>query len=110
MTTRTSTPTIEWPGLSGQTYTYYIFPIGTFLKDVPGNYVFAKESRPGFWTPIYVGETGSLAERFDNHHKMPCIKANGATHIHAHESNTNALVRRTEEQDIINRWNPPCNG
>lgn len=43
MTTR---PTIEWPGKTGQTYTYYIFPIDTNFDPNPGNYVFAKETSP----------------------------------------------------------------
>lgn len=105
----TTTRTIEWSGRSGRSYTYYIYPIGTPLKKVPGNYVFARETKPRRWTPIYVGETGDLSERFDNHHKMTCIKAKGATHIHAHASSAVAQERRSEERDIIGKWSPPCN-
>ena len=111
MTTTTATPkTIKWTGKTGQTYLYYIFPIGHTLKQVPGNYIFAKETQSGPWTSIYAGETGDLSERFDNHHKMSCIKRNGATHIHAHESSSDASKRRVEEKDITDRWDPPCNG
>jgi len=110
MTTTTSTPTINWAGKTGQTYLYYIYPIGSSLKQVPGNYIFAKQTQPGRWTPIYAGETGDLSERFDHHHKMACILQRGATHIHAHASSSDVAKRRLEEKDITDRWNPPCNG
>ena len=110
MTTPTSTPTIKWTGKTGQTYLYYIYRIGSSLKQVPGNYIFAKQIQPERWILIYGGETGDLSERFDDHHKMSCIKQNGATHIHAHASSPNASNRRVEEKDIIDRWNPICNG
>lgn len=106
----TKTQTIKWTGKSDRTYLHYVYPIGYTFKQVPGNYIFAKETQPGRWTPIYAGETGDLSERFDNHHKMPCIRSQGPTHIHVHESSTNAIARRAEERDIIDRWNPPCNG
>ena len=106
MTTR---PTIEWPGKKGQSYTYYIFPIDTNFDQNPGNYVFAKETSPRRWTPVYIGETSDLSERFDNHHKMPCIRRAGATHIHAHINRAGAQARRSEEADLVNRWKPQCN-
>ena len=74
--TTTQAPTITWTGESGSNYKYWICPMGTFFKEAPGNYIFAKETSPGRWTPIYIGQTGDLSERFDNHHKMPCITPN----------------------------------
>ena len=106
----TKVETINWPGRSGQNYRYFVYPIGTSFKDVPGNYVFAKRTYNGSLVPIYVGQTGNLSERFDNHHKMLCILRNGASHICVHESSTSVAVRMAEEQDIIVRWSPPCNG
>jgi len=102
--------TIQWDGKAGKTYKYWIYRIGQQLKAVPGNYVFAKETESNRFRPIYVGETANLSERFDNHHKMDCIKANGATHICAHVNETGEANRRAEEQDIIAKWNPVCNG
>jgi len=101
--------TITWTGASGKGYTYFIYPIGTEFNAVPGNYIFAKETTPHTYAPIYIGQTGNLSERFDNHHKMPCIKRNGATHIHAHTSSEKEEVRLAEETDLIRKWNPPCN-
>ena len=89
---------------------YWIYTIGTTFTDKKGaNYVFAKETTKGTFRPIYVGETGDLSERFDNHHKMPCIKENGATHIHV-RINTDESSRLVEESDLIKNYNPVCNG
>ena len=105
----TTTQTVTWPGQSGKQYTYEVYRIGTNFNKVPGNYIFAKQTVTG-WIPIYIGETSDLSQRFDNHHAMPCIKRNGATHIHAHKSSSDANVRRAEESDLIKRWKPSCNG
>lgn len=102
-------PTILWDGKSGKEYKYWIFEIGHPLKQVPGNYCFAKETEPSKWRPIYFGETGDLSERFDNHHKMPCIRQEGATHIHTHESSADKETRLAEESDLVERWHPKCN-
>ncbi len=105
------TPTIDWAGKSGKTYRHWIFPLPPNFKAEEGNYVFAKETAPnnGKWLPIYIGQTENLNERFDDHHAMPCIKRNGATHIHAH-ANKSKQTRLDEEAGLIAEWNPPCNG
>lgn len=109
MSSNVTTKTIIWTGASGVQYKYWIHPIGTDFKAVPGNYIFARETEPGRHSPIYIGETSDLSERFDNHHKMHCIKRNGATHIHVHQSSNVKEERRQEESDLIARWNPHCN-
>lgn len=101
--------TITWKGASGEDYKYWIYPIGKDFDQVPGNYIFAKEGNPNQWYPIYIGETGDLSERFDNHHRITCIKRNGATHIHAHKSSGVAADRRLEESDLIAKWRTSCN-
>lgn len=99
----------NWHGQSGKTYSYYIYEIGEEFKEVPGNYIFAKETEPRTWEAVYIGQTGDLNERFDDHHKMPCIRQNGATHIHTHESSPDESVRQAEETDLIQYHNPVCN-
>jgi predicted GIY-YIG superfamily endonuclease len=102
-------PSMLWPGKSGKEYKYWIYTIGTTFTDKKGaNYIFAKETTKGSYKPIYIGQTDDLSERFDNHHKMPCIKRNGATHIHVH-INTDESSRLKEESDLIEKWNPICN-
>jgi len=102
-------PTITWGGKSGKEYKYWIYDIGTTFTEVPGNYVFAKKAETGKFRPIYAGETEDLSARFDNHHKMPCIKENGATHICVHRNDDGEKARKAEEQDIIAQWHPICN-
>jgi predicted GIY-YIG superfamily endonuclease len=100
---------IDWQGISGKTYHYWIHELNTLFKEVPGNYIFARETKPRTFTPIYIGQTSNLNERFENHHKMPCIRKNGATHIHTHTSSSTETARLAEEQDLINKWNTACN-
>lgn len=101
--------TIDWPGKSGMSYKYEIYPIGTSFKEKPGNYIFAKETRPGSWAPVYIGQTKNLADRLADHEKEACAKRNGATHVHAHTNDGGEDVRRAEEVDLITRWSPTCN-
>jgi len=102
--------TITWEGTSGKTYKYWIYDIGYDNFDaVPANYIFTKETEPQTHRPIYIGETEDISERFDNHHKIDCIKKNGATHIHAHKSSTSKETRCAEESDLIKKWAPVCN-
>lgn len=102
---------IEWEGKSGKKYKYYIEEIESSFKAVPGNYIFSKEVEPHKWKPIYIGQTGDLSERFNNHHKKECIEKEDATHIHVHSSSEDEDVRKEEESDLIERWNPkPCQG
>jgi predicted GIY-YIG superfamily endonuclease len=101
--------TINWPGQSGEKYLYHIYNIGTQMDAVPANYIFARKTEAGRYVPIYIGQTSDISERFDNHHKMPCIRKNGATHIHTHESSTSEKERQAEETDLIRQWSPICN-
>jgi hypothetical protein len=101
--------TIDWKGASGKIYRYWIVPMGTPLQAKPGNYIFSRQTAPGFWTPLYVGQTENLDIRFDNHHKAASIKRAGATHIHQHLS-ADDKARLAEETDLIRQWKPPCNG
>ena|SRR5208283_4218907 len=101
--------TINWPGKSGTQYKYWIHPIGTSFKEVPGNYIYAKETSTGGFVPCYIGQTENLGNRLSNHEKETCAKKNGATHIHAHTSGDGDQTRQAEEEDLIFKWQPPCN-
>ena len=102
--------TIIWEGASGNKYKYWIYPIGyDHFDPVPANYIFAKEAPPKTHSEIYIGETEDISERFDYHHKIDCIKRNGATHIHAHKRSNDKETRRKEESDLIRKWKPICN-
>jgi len=104
--------TIMWSGISGEKYKYWITPIGTSFRAEPGNYIFAKETSPNTWTAIYIGETDNLDRRLsnpDDHEKLPCVRRYGGTHIHSHTSVADSVIRRKEESDIRDKWNPQCN-
>ena len=79
------------------------------LKDAPGNYIYAKETSPGTWRPLYIGQTGSLRKRLASHEKEISATRWGATHIHVHLSSQDDDVRQLEEADLIARFNPPLN-
>lgn len=86
---------IDWQGQSGKIYRYWIYPIGQAFAAKPGNYIFAKETSPGNWRPVYVGQTSDLSDRLDDDHEnMPCIRKNGATHVHAHVNDSGEKGRR----------------
>ena len=105
----TEAPTISWPGKSGREYTYWIYPIGTSFKGEAGNYIYAKQTSPGYWSACYIGQTENLDLRLGDHEKETCAKRHGATHIHAHLNNAGISARLLEEKDLILRWKPPCN-
>ncbi len=104
------TPSFTWQGFSGEEYLYWIYPIGTYFKLKPCNYMFVKEVQPNVWFPCYIGQTEDLYQSFDDHKNEACAKRYGATHIHIHLSVGGEDVRIAEEMDLIKRWLPPCNG
>ncbi len=97
-----------WTGGSGKKYEYEMYPIGTDWNDVPGNYIFAKESLPHKWEAVYIGETESFKDRLPNHNELPCINRNGGTHIHV-RINRDSRARLDEEADLLTNNKTPCN-
>ena len=102
----TSEGTCTWSGKSGREYEYRIYKLPPKFKALAGNYIFAKETGPAEWAPIYISETGDL--RF-HQQEMQRIREHGATHIHAHENDAGETARREEAEDLVAQWNPPCN-
>ena len=98
----------EWTGKSGTKYHYTIYEIGGDWNDIPGNYIFAKETSLRNWTPLYIGETESFKDRLPNHNELPCIQRNGGTHIHARTNRSND-ARLKEEADLLANYTTPCN-
>lgn len=98
-----------WTGASGQRYRYTVYMFGTVFGPGPANFIFARETRPGHYAAVYIGQTDDLSEPFDDHLAMQCIRLNRATHIHVKLSTAPDEVRRAERSDLIAEWNPPCN-
>ena len=107
MATSTSS-TITMQGRSGAKYQFWVYPWGESLKAVGGVYSVLRDDGTTY-TVLYVGQTGDLSERFENHHKAACFDRHRKTHIAARveESERQRLVI---EQDLIVNYNPPCNG
>ena len=104
---------ITWVGASGTEYEYTVHPLGTQFPDAPGNYMFLKETEPTHFISLYVGETGSLADRLNApryHHQFDCVEKRGCEHICVHGSSEDEEVRRAEEMDLIDKLDPPCQG
>ena len=97
-----------WTGASGKKYEYEIYPIDTNWNDVPGNYIFARESSSRTWQAIYIGQTESFKDRLPNHNELPCIRRNGGTHVHAHV-NRDSRARLEEEGDLLANNKTACN-
>jgi predicted GIY-YIG superfamily endonuclease len=95
-------------GISGKVYEFETYRIGTTFNDLPGVYIFSREIASDKHDAIYVGITEDLSERFDNHHKMGCIKLYHASHISVlveHDKNERARI----EEDLIKGLKPHCN-
>ncbi len=72
-------------GASAKKYTFGVYPIGTSFKALGGDYVITRrtvdQDGHGSHFIIYIGQTGDLSTRFDNHHKAQCFKNNNANCI-----------------------------
>jgi hypothetical protein len=97
-----------WTGASGTKYAYEIYGMNTTWNDVPGSYIFAKETSPHKWEAVYIGQSENFKDRLPNHNELPCIRRNGGTHIHAH-TNGNEEARLKEEADLLANHATPCN-
>jgi len=111
--TTTTPATLELTGASGRKYAFLVYPWGTTFKPIGCLYAVtrAMSNQAGGQTHaiVYVGQTGDLSERFDDHHKTDCFSRRSANCICVHvESNEES--RLAIEADLIAAYNPPCNG
>ncbi len=103
-----ATDTIMMEGRSGAKHEFQVFSWGTDFKPLGAVYVVLKRRTDGRYDVIYIGETGDLSERFDNHHQTACFTRNGKTHIGVHLESSEQR-RRAIESDLIANYNTPCN-
>ena len=100
---------IYWKDKSGTRHKFWIYPRGTrFNEPCPGIYIYARETSPHKWIPIYIGQTENVNVRLTNHEQQECVDQNGATHIHV-SIITNEKSRLAIENDLIQQWKPVCN-
>ncbi len=102
-------PTVTATGASGTSYTFTTYPWGQAFNPAGAVYLVLRHKGNTNYDLLYVGQTGNLAERFDNHHKQPCFNRNGKTHI-AVLPEPREASRLQIETDLIRNYNPDCNG
>ena len=106
--------TVRYTGQSGQEYEFTAYSNDTEFKEGYGAVYFVtnrhSNNKDGYsHTRIYIGQTGDLSERFDDHHKADCFASHNANCICilGEASKPNRL---SIEKDLIDNYNPPCNG
>jgi hypothetical protein len=100
---------IYWKDKSGTSHRFWIYPRGTkFNEPCPGIYIYARETSPHKWIPIYIGQTENVNVRLANHGQQERVDQNGATHIHV-SIITPEKSRLAIEKDLIEQWKPVCN-
>ena len=102
-------PIVKWPGRSRE-YSFEVLTMNSTWNTVPGVYIFCKETSPGRWAALYVGEASNFDTRLTiNHEKWSMAMNRGATHVHACVVNGGELARKTIESDLILSLDPPLN-
>jgi hypothetical protein len=100
---------IYWKDKSGTSHRFWIYPRGTkFNEPCPGIYIYARETSPHQWIPIYIGQTENVNIRLTTHEQQERVDQNGATHIHV-SIITPEKSRLAIEKDLIEQWKPVCN-
>lgn len=100
--------TITLQGKSGNSYEFTVHSWGTEFKPIGGVYSVLKRRTDGRYDVIYIGQTGNLAERFDDHHKTWCFTNHAKSHIGV-QVEPSEKRRLAIEQDLIANYRPPCN-
>jgi len=95
-------------GATGTQYEFEVYPWGTAFNSIGGVYLVLKKQLSGTYDLLYIGQTGDLSERFDNHHKAPCFTRNGKTHI-AIKVESSEQRRLSIEADLIRKNKTSCN-
>jgi hypothetical protein len=96
---------ISLKGASARTYEFEVYPWGTAFNPVGAVYAVLQSRTDGL---IYIGQTGDLSERFDNHHQAACFTQYGKTHIGVHVESSEQR-RRVIESDLIGNYRTSCN-
>jgi predicted GIY-YIG superfamily endonuclease len=104
--------TLTFKGLSGTSYSATAYALTQQFNAVGAVYIITKryvQSGTTYYQPLYIGVTGDLSTRFNDHHKDACFTRNGANSICIHRDE-NEKSRFAKETDLIQQWNPTCNG
>lgn len=95
-------------GATKRSYGFQVYTWGTNFNRAGAVYAVLKQTSPGRYQVIYIGQTGDLSQRFNDHHKQGCFDRNGKTHIGVYPEPTESK-RFDVETDLVRNYNPTCN-
>ncbi len=105
-------------GASGKSYIFNLYGYSSFdqlknaFKPLAAIYVFSQRYLDdGTYRHrlIYLGQTGDLSTRYDNHHKEEDINAKYGNCIWIHVFNGTEKERESAEKDLLASYDFPCN-
>ena len=101
---------VTFQGFSGTKYDFEAYD-DTNFPAAGAVYIFTKrnfhpEGRVTY-ARLYIGQTGSLADRIPGHEKWDCVKEHGVDTICVHWDRSENS-RRLKEKDLLDRGKPPC--
>lgn len=103
---------VTWSGVSGQSYTFEVDPLGLAYKNRAGVYIFCK-LEAGTYFALYVGETGDFNQRLNTglqqHNAWLRVSRSGVTHVGTLHVPGTLTTRLSIETDLRQGLNPPCN-
>jgi hypothetical protein len=86
----------RWKGVSGQWYWFTVYGINEFHDFDSVVYIIARARYDGLFDPLYIGQSGQGSVRLSRHEKMPQARRLGASHVHVHFGESEALQFSTE--------------
>jgi hypothetical protein len=95
-------------GESGHNYEFEVSALDAKLDSVGAVYVITRVQDDEHFV-LYVGETGDLSNRFDNHHKAKSFEEKGGDCLCIHLDG-DIKSRQKKESDLIAHYRPLCNG
>ena len=111
--------TLTLTGASGKKYDFDLFSfddyeeIKRYFNEVPALYIFVRltTDKQRYEEVIYLGETGNVHTRYDDHHKEYCIKGRNANCIgfYQEEGFDVEANRKAAEKDLLDANFFHCN-
>lgn len=100
-----------YTGASGTKYSFGAYTLDTIFNNVGAVYIFSNRTvtgNKGIHEFLYIGQTGELADRLNNHKKWSCVQRNGVNCICVLTEDKES-VRLDIETDLIRNNATPCN-
>jgi hypothetical protein len=96
-------------GKSGNKYPFEVYSCETTFNPVGAVYAVTRADDKSVHTILYIGQTETLCDRHDDHHKQECFDRNNANCICVHVDSSEDS-RRAKETDLCRKYNCICNG